>query len=506
MGIVALFIKELYMTTFEGIKMMMLNVLGLPPAASIRSGSGSNSDNTAVIDDDFTNSIVEITADDVCIGNSPLYLKFKADTPTGIQEVGQEVIDEFNSIVKWACVDLLKKGFSVYESKKIEVKVKGKKVSKLVLYPVLGNLKFYLTKEKKVKVFKDEEKTNIKDVIIFINYNKDSLLEIEDKNGIGADKELIFQITPTPVQLNNVSTAATDLLIAEKAIQRYRKDISRVVRFLTVDVGVSQGDKQQEVVDAISSAINANSFSLTPSSQLNDLDDAIPVIPTRRGFGKPELTEQVPNANITDMVDLDYWMQKYLLGLRFPKTYTDFSQNLDQTAVSMIRGDIRYSRLIDKARTLLLDTINDYLSSNDKFENHEVAAELTEYPTPEDEDVIAALESYTDFTSNVYDFIITNSESKDEASIKLQLLERLLGGSSNLPSIQSWFEDLRSAILKMFNESTEPGEAGDGDFEGGADDTSGGDFEFDEGEGADEGGGDYTTDVEVLEPSEPDET
>ena len=67
-----------------------------------------------------------------------------------------------------------------------------------------------------------------------------------------------------------------------------------------MDVGVSQGDTQQDIVDGISSAFNSDSMSLTPMNDYMNFDDTIPVLPNRKGVGKPEYTEEIPNVNISE--------------------------------------------------------------------------------------------------------------------------------------------------------------------------------------------------------------
>ena len=49
--------------------------------------------------------------------------------------------------------------------------------------------------------------------------------------------------------------------MVEKAILRYRRDLSKILRFVSVEVGASQGTKQQVLLDNVSSGINANSLS-----------------------------------------------------------------------------------------------------------------------------------------------------------------------------------------------------------------------------------------------------
>lgn len=426
---------------FEGFGLMILNWLRIPPGTSLRKTDGSKTGTGFdVSTSDLVNSIVEITADDVCLGSSPLYYSCTEEIPKHLRKKVDLMVVEFNSIVRWVAIDLLKKGYSVYTS---EVSTE----KNLLLFPILGEFEFYLDKQKKIHVFKAGEKEAIAKAIVFINYDKDSLQEIEDKEY----EKFKFKVNPCPIQLKNISTIAADLDETERAIQRYRKQVSKLVRILTVDIGIAQGAAQTEITDSISSAVNADSSSLSPSGSARDFDDSIPVIPNRRGAGKPELIESTPSFEISKVVDLDYNLSKLYLALRFPKSYADFSDALDQTAVSTIRGDIRYNRLLSATRTKIEDTINMYFASSRQLKPYGNIVSLSELPTPEDEDVIAAMDTFTEFSDKVFEHILGNAKTRQEAVLKLELLKTLLGGVATFKYLQKWFTLFEEFIEKHFD-------------------------------------------------------
>lgn len=435
------------MISFEGLSMMLLNFLRIPPGTSVRKNYGGQNSSTCdsvdevVSNDDTINSMVEITVDDVCIGNSPFYLKFDDEIPEELLDRVRLIQKQFNKIAKWIAKDLLKRGFSVYDVKQVQ--------GKFVVLPHLAPVSFYLNAFGDIVALgEDGETLPAKETLIFINYEREGLSKVGDQF---STEDSVYQISvsPVPIQLKNVSSVAKDLLITKRSILRYRAQLSRIVRFASVDIGVSQGQKQQDVIDGISEAINANSMSLMATSdETANYDDNIPVIPNRKGVGKPELTTDVPDSKIGDLADLDSLKSELALAMRFPKTYSDFSQALGETAASTLRGDVRYSRMVDTARSLIEDTVNEFIKFcvPDLCDKFHIEFNLTQYPQPEDEDVISTISSFKDFLEETYQLVIKDSESQVEAQHKADLLQDLLGNAANIPSIQKFMEHLNEAI------------------------------------------------------------
>lgn len=473
------------MFSFEGLSLMLLNFLRIPPGTSIRKnspGSGSADFDQYIEQNELIQSVVDITVNDVVIGRSPFTYLSKDGTPHSLKvKVEEQLIPEFNKIAKWAARDLLTKGYSIYETEIYD--------DKFTLIPVIDDCEFYIDKRGNIIVYRitedgrSEKSENLQDIIVFLNYDKSSFANFEDSDKELKNKGIKFAVTPTPIQLKNVAKTAKDLYDTEQSILRYRTQLSRILRFVTVDIGVSQGDQQQTVIDEISSALNSNSLSLPQTTELaTSYDDNIPVIPTRRGIGRPELTESVPSADISNTEDLDKIYQKLFLGLKFPKSYAMFDEALGSSAVSTIRGDIRYNRMVTDCRTLIEETVNKYLWTNRFLKKWEVEFQLSGMPSSEDEDIISALAGYHDFLSDMFDLIVTNSETSEEAVTKVTLMSDLMGKSTNIPNLSKFLDDLRLLIknhkfdgdeegLEDDNEHGEPGggfediDFGESDFE-----------------------------------------
>lgn len=453
-----------------GVGQMLLRILKIPPGVTLRhASSGSSTGIGSTLQNlDFVNAVVDITADDVCIGNSPLFFNDSSNLlAPELKKSLDSILDGLNKIIRWAAVDLLKVGCSIY-------RFSGDSASQVVHFiPILNDsVSFYmLDSGEVVSVLADG--SVLKDALVFLNYSKESL---EDISGMTAPEiregKVLYKITPEPIQLKNMNSVASDLWGLERAMYRYRNQLSRIIRLVTVDVGTSQGDRSQEIIDDVDAAINANSMSLGDSmSPDTSFDDNIPVFPNRRGLGKPEVIENVPNFDISKLADLDYTLSRFFLMARFPKSYADFNQALPDTAVSLIRGDIRYSRMVDHVQSVLLDTINVWLRSAlrevvsnlpvtsglDTDVLDSVAVKLVSLPNSEDDDVVEALNGYSSFTREFFEFI-KNSDSYTDAMTKINLVKVLLGDTASLPAVSKWFSVFEQYVNSVWSSDAVPEE------------------------------------------------
>lgn len=446
---------------FNALGLMVLRVLGLNPVAAWRPASKGGSEMGKVGDyitsSDLINTIVDITASDVSFGETPIYLVGvdKLVSPE-LRERTQQLCTALNRISNWAATDLLKRGISLYV---LHQDTQEDGAVKPILIPYEVDVQVFMTKSGGIKLLTAEGQ-EVKNVLMFLNYSKESLEKITESTwdfftSKTFDKDdLLYQVLPEPIQLKNLARPARDLAMTEQAIYRYRQQLSRIVRYVTVDVGVSQGDRVTDAIDDVSQALNANSMSLTAGVGLDSMltfDDAIPIIPVRKGVGKPELSESIPDfSGIKDLGDLDYTLGRIFMGTRFPKTYADFNTNLSDTTVSLLRGDVRYTHLVNKCRTLMERTINDwYHSEVQTAHSEEVKFHMTKLPGTEDSDVVEVLSAFADF-SNSFFSSVNDAETEEEAMGRLDSLEALLADTSNLPSIQKWFVATRAYIKDKF--------------------------------------------------------
>ena len=424
----------------ESFSQSILKWLRIPPGSSVRKASGpSTSSSVDLEDNDYIQTILDITVDDICIGEAPLSIDFEPNTGKAASLKLHQICDEFNTIVKDIARDLCKSGYSVWE-------IKVNKASNTMLaIPYIEPVEFYMAKDKEIVCYKTGEDEQLSNHLIFINYSKRCLTSIEESHTKVSD--VIFKVSPEPMQLKNAEKTLEGITNAETSIAKYRA-LLRPLRYANVDIGISQGDTQKNVVDTVSSSINCNSSSLGNGTTYTDFDDNIPVLPNRKGLGKVEITSDIPSANLKDLADLEYWLNKLNLIMRFPGTYMDFSKALTESAVSMIRGDLRYVKLCKAVQTKIISTLNRYVQ-NSKFNKYKPVFSLTTLPSSEDDDVMEALRNYCELAQLVEEFIIGEPDTAEDVRMhRLQLLKDLFATSTTSPMLQKWFDDFETFITR----------------------------------------------------------
>lgn len=438
---------------FEGFLQGIMNYLGVPQGVLLRKNYGVNGNTNSNFDitaNDYISTILDITVDDICIGDSPLTYTCSETTPDSVRNATNQICDEFNKIMKWTARDLCQQGFSLYtasvkkmSSDEIERSDENSIQEKLLLLPFLDSVRFYMNNDGEIIVYNDDEKStvNLDNVVLFINYDKTCLTKLDkDRVDFKIDDSIIFEVTPLPMQLKKIAGAVKSLGMCESALLRYRTQMSRIARFINVDVGTSQGDQADDVSDAISSAINADSLSLMTSDDAMLYNDAIPVIPNRRGLGKPELVTDIPQYDLKDLGDIDYFLSKVTLLAKFPATYIDFTKVLDSGVATTIKGDIRYSKLCKSVRSVINNTINKYVGSSKNFAQYEVTFLLNSAPDSEDADRNTALSDITQITDDMHRFVLGEGDGDVKSMrTRLALLQTMVGNKCITEEVSEFF-------------------------------------------------------------------
>lgn len=461
---------------WEALKLMLGNILRLPPGTYVRDEGAANRPTESFLENPVVEAIVDITADDVAYTEKPFYLaKYDDNILPDVLERLEPILSEFNNVVGSIARDMLSIGLSIYKPEIISQRYR--------LIPIIDPVSIYLMKDMSILIINEKTHEPIRNCITFLHYTKRDLNA--DALGFPDTYQVFAKVTPRPMQLATTGRTSQDLLTAERSILRYRALLSRIVRFVSVDVGASQGDKITRVVNSISAGINADSMSLTPAVNegTNVFEDNIPIIPHRGGVGKPDLVTDIPSADINKLADLDNLYNQLYLETRFPKSYADFSTALGQTAVSLIRGDIRYARLVKRCRSLIEETVNEYLNTNRTLKKYHVAFKLNELPTPEDDDILQSLTVGVNAANQLYEAVLGTTQDRETALFKLNQIESILAAASQLPAIKSFIQMTKDFIDRKYSVDEEvPGDEG---FEGG-EDFEGGGFEDEGFEGGEE--------------------
>lgn len=419
-----------------------INGTGRRPGDGLRGTStvGNNLDDAAIPPSvaGLLDTIVSMTVDDVCIGKAPLFASSHKRVGRSLRERINNLTLALNNIVRWAATDLCKQGFSVYKT------IFNDKTGDFSFYPYLGEVSIYLDKNLDFIVF-DKDQKRLRDCLCFVYYDKSCLSEETTKiNGLSSD---LLRITPVGIQFKNALQAARDLAFIEKQIQRLRSQL-RIVRVAQVEVGRHQGDDEQNLVNEFSGKINAESIDLTSNDYFND---DIPVVLTNRGVGNIDIKEHTPNMDIGNLTDLDYVLSKLFMGLRFPKNYADFTQNLGDTAVSLIRSDLRYSKLIESISAVIENTVNKFVQDIPNLVKSDLKYKLTRIPNSETDELLNALNSSTDFTSTAWQ-LFSSSEDLQTALKLLDSVQTLFSATTNVKSVDNWVSKMKEALKVHFGD------------------------------------------------------
>lgn len=435
------------MALIEGFLTSLATTLGLPLGTKRRKANdGKPSSNADDIDNstlkDYINSIIDIVADDVVMNGEPIFYTAKEEiTNADIRNKLDSLKTAFNGISRWVAFDLLKYGYSVYSYKVVD--------DNLSFFPLNENFKFYYTNDG-IRAKIDNYKSNSKyydyskskeddnndgdylsNVLIFIYYEKDSFKRINDE---------IYEIVPSGIQTKNCKRAILDVSNIERALQRLRIDGSRVVRFITFDAGYNLGDVQQQMVDDISDGINANSGAIDYATEF---DDQIPIFPTRGGtLGKPNYEEFVPNIDYDKISDLDYFLSKLFLSLKFPKDYADFTKTMSSgNVLSLVKSDLRYAKLLTTCRNTMIKIMNDFVKDIPVIQQYGIYYDMEIVPTSQDSDLVEQLDSRVRFIGDILTDV-DSTEDIDVANAKVDIYRTLFSSTTNSKHINDLLDSI----------------------------------------------------------------
>lgn len=411
------------------------NVLGIPLGARLvkvnktggrGSGSSSNHSKTpsVILEElkgtrvyEYLMSVVSLTTDDLTCFDKPLYYSTSKTQAEGVSE-GLDLI--VSAVTKWlpsVCYDLLVDGFSVYTYKTV-VSVN---TTYFVLLPYKKPVSIYLTEVGTYNVY-TEEGSLISNVLLFLNFHSRFLEETNNS------EKGLYQVNPVGMQLSDFSATASSLVQMHNSVAALRAQ-QRYIRFATVETGVSKGEDNQILVDDVSEGLNSNSSSF-PFLE-GTFDDQIPVFPTRGNIGKVTVENSAPSADPSILDDVSSVQSQLASALRFPEAYSNFKEALGASATSTIRQDVRYSRLLDRVRAVVENTINEWVLSVPSLSG--VRFKMNRLSSPEDSDSITSLNANMTFVDSVF-------SSLDKCTSEAQI-SALLGSMRALFNAPSSYVD-----------------------------------------------------------------
>lgn len=421
------------------------NVLGIPLGARLvkvnkTGGRGSSTSSrhsktpSVILEElkgtrvyEYIMSVVSLTTDDLTCFDKPLYYSTEKAQADGVLE-GLDLI--VSAVTKWLpsiCYDLLVDGFSVYTYKTVI----SANTTSFVLLPYKKPVSIYLTEVGTYNVY-TEDGSLISNVLLFLNFHSRFLEETNN-----AEKGL-YQINPVGMQLADFVSTASTLVQMHTSVSALRAQ-QRYIRFATVETGVSKGEDNQILVDDVSEGLNANSTDF-PYLE-GTFDDKIPVFPSRGNIGKVTVENFAPTADPSILEDVKDVQSQLAGALRFPETYSNFKDALGATATSTIRQDIRYLRLLDRVRSVIENTINEWVLSVPSLSG--IKFRMNRLSSPEDSDAISSLNTSMTFV----DSILT---SLDKCTTEAQVASMILSLKSLFNAPSSYVDEFLNGVSEFY--------------------------------------------------------
>lgn len=248
----------------------------------------------------------------------------------------------------------------------------------------------------------------------------------------------------------------------ENALIQTRLAKSKIVRIVNVDVtSLSDNSKAQNIVDYIHNSIVVNENIDPASNQYSQTSmQAEPVIitvPVKNGVGKVSIEEFTMDANISEIADVDYFLNKLFAGLRIPKLYFDYSEALPGVgagASSLAKTDIRYSRAVKKIQRVLVWGIKSMIRifnavNGIKDEDApKVSVHIVKVNSAEDEERYMELEQRLSTANTMIDSFYDPTEGgidQEKLEIYIKFFEEAVPAPEMVSFLKSLQTDIKSA-------------------------------------------------------------
>lgn len=227
---------------------------------------------------------------------------------------------------------------------------------------IVDDIKNISGSEDSSKSFKD-----FTEYLHFINYSIDNSEEInlQVKKGDNIKTVPVFVLQGESIIAEKVLESYRILKALEDSLVQYRLAKSKLIRFVNVDVTkLADSAKVQSIVNYVHSALAVNEAVGGNDYESSSTQSApvVVTVPIKNGVGQITVSEFNSDVNISDIADIDHFMNKVFAGLRTPRSYFNFNDalpGLGSSGASLARMDIRYARAVKKVQRVLVNGIKD---------------------------------------------------------------------------------------------------------------------------------------------------
>lgn len=212
---------------------------------------------------------------------------------------------------------------------------------------------------KYVHISLSPEITRHPEVITLVRDNSDD--ELKDK--------LSFKVKRGKSVLHDIYKIHQELSLLEDSLLLNRLVRSAIIRLIQVEVGDMSKPQVQQVLNRVKrlmeqkASLDANKGDYRAYNSPSPIDNMI-FFPTRQGKGQISATTLGGDVDIKSISDLDYFNNKLFGGLKIPKQYLGFTDDMAgfNGGQSLLRLDARYAKTIKKIQTSYISGITTLLN------------------------------------------------------------------------------------------------------------------------------------------------
>ena len=258
----------------------------------------------------------------------------------------------------------------LYEDELVNIKrvIKGRWYAEL-----LGSGSNIYTLRSRGKILAYIDRNNVNQIIdgrYIVNFSNNTgknrvTFEVGDQFDNIAQKK-IFTLSRGESYLENSRIAWQVLSALEDILLLTRMTRSILYRIFSVEVGQKGNKETKQILDALKSRIKIDETVNVRDKLYNSELKQVPLgdsifIPTRNGIGVIDVKVVGGDVNLRDAIDLDYFKDKLFAGLKIPKSFLGFEQDLPGGLgnTSLTRMDIRYGRTVKRLQSILAEGLKD---------------------------------------------------------------------------------------------------------------------------------------------------
>ena len=267
--------------------------------------------------------------------------------------------------------------------------------------------------------------------------------------------------------LQNVFKVWRELSLLENSVLLNRITKSAIVRLINVEVGDMPKEMVGPHLQGIKQLIEQKS-AINEGNSLNEYTNPGPIenniyVPTNGGKGNITTTQVGGDVNIGELIDLDYFKNKFFGAMRVPKQYfgdTDDGAGFNGgQSLSIISS--RYAKMIKRIQNTMIQAITDIINLqliDRKLDNYVNKFSIHMLPptTQEEIDRRDNLSSKVQLSSDIMNMLADIQDPPARLKILKSLLSNIITDGEIIDLIQQEIDKTEAAIEEAENNPEQP--------------------------------------------------